>query len=390
MLLHKILSQPTAPFREQHVIACVIQELKKATIPYFLDPIGNLVIGVSSRTEYLRLTQKQTPEPLRIFIAHMDHPGFHGVQWKSNKELEVQWHGGSPTRHLEGAKVWIANQMGWFGSGEMNTIQLHPSGKALSSARVRLTEKVTPQFSKSSILPDSLFGGFRFRSPVWTEGDLIYTKAADDLVGVFAILSVALDHYASRKRKYPFPFLGLLTRAEEVGFIGAMSHFELGWLKKSKRLLLCISIETSRTLAGAEIGKGVVVRLGDKFTVFDPGALRVFSDIAESILPGQHQRRIMDGGTCEATATTIYGLPSIGISVPLGNYHNQSLEGGPDSTAALGPAPEFVHSQDLIGLIQLCHALLKPQLPWTNPWKNKVKELKKNLLYYRPFLRSGI
>ena len=45
----------------------------------------------------------------------------------------------------------------------------------------------------------------------------------------------------------------------------------------------------------------------------------------------------MDGGTCEATTATVYGYPCVGISVPLGNYHNQCFEGGPDSRGPLGP-----------------------------------------------------
>ena len=37
----------------------------------------------------------------------------------------------------------------------------------------------------------------------------------------------------------------------------------------------------------------------------------------------------MDGGACEATAALASGIPAIGISVPLGNYHNESFEGAP-------------------------------------------------------------
>src|SRR5688572_6593219 len=125
-LLHEILSQPTAPFREGHVIARITRELDSAAIPYFSDPIGNLILGVSSQKEYFRLIREVSREPLRIFIAHMDHPGFHGVQWKSDNELEVHWHGGSPTLHLEQSKVWIADKKGWIGSGTIQEATLLP------------------------------------------------------------------------------------------------------------------------------------------------------------------------------------------------------------------------------------------------------------------------
>lgn len=383
-LLLSILSQPSAPFREGHVIARISKALDEARVPYFADPIGNLVLGASGQKSYLAMLREKTSEPLRIFIAHMDHPGFHGTAWKSATALEVKWHGGSPTQLIEGAKVWLADRSRALGYGKFSSVEMIPSGRAIKSGTI------TVAASLKTMNPDAtkVYGGFGFREPVWQEDELLYTKAADDLVGSFAIVSLAIEHFKNRKKKAP-PFLGLLTRAEEVGFIGAIGHFELGWLDGARRPILGVSLETSRTLPGADIGKGPVVRLGDRTTVFDPGALRVFSELARTVLPDLHQRRIMDGGTCEATAATAYGLPCVGISVPLGNYHNQSFEGGPDSAGPNGPAPEFVHLQDVAGLLELCRGLLMPKLPWATAWHPKLKEFRKELKGYRGLLRSG-
>lgn len=384
-LLHSVLSQPTAPFREHHVIKTICREFDASCVPYFFDPIGNLVIGASSQKEYFSLLRKSQTEPLRIFIAHLDHPGFHGVRWKSPRELEIQWHGGSPTQHLEGASVWLATAKGWAGQGNLIEAKITPSGRSIQTATIQVGEDFRSHYSKAN----ELYGGFHFRAPVWKEGDLIFTKAADDLVGVFAIAALALDTFGKKSRKSPPPFIGLLTRAEEVGFIGAIGHFELGWLQKARRKILCVSLETSRALPLAEIGKGPVVRLGDRTTVFNPEALHILSLLAQKELPESHQRRIMDGGSCEATAASAYGFPAIGISVPLGNYHNQSIEGGPDSRGPLGPAPEFVHTEDVAGLLKLCHALCKPGYQWRDPWHDKRKDFKKELVKYRSLLRSG-
>ncbi len=384
-LLHRILTQPTSPFREARVIATILDILKSESVPHFVDPVGNIIIGVSSEIEYLDLVQMPSTEPVRVFIAHMDHPGFHGVQWKSPTELAIQWHGGSPTQHLEGAKVWLSDRTGWSTEGKMSQACLHPSGRAIDSALIILEDS---EVSQKLTDPTQIYGGFGFRSPWWQEGELIYTKAADDLVGSFAVVSLAIDLW--KVKSNPPPFIGLLTRAEEVGFIGAIGHFELNWLQRAKRPVLCVSLEASRTLPGAEMGKGPVVRLGDKFTVFDSGALKIFSELAQTRLPDQHQKRIMDGGTCEASAATVYGFPSIGISVPLGNYHNQSFEGGPDSAPRLGPAPEFVHRQDIVGLIQLCHSLMTPSLNWKNPWQKKLEEFRREFNGYKPLLDSGL
>lgn len=381
-LLTELLTQPTAPFREEHVIVVAQRVLEQAGIPFFSDPVGNIVVGCASRADYHRLVREKSGEPLRLLIAHMDHPGFHGVRWMSDTRLKVKWHGGSPVRHLTGSRVWLATAQGHWGEGKLSRARLIKSKHAIDTAEVRVNGAGDGARSKA----DTLHGGFRFRAPVWRAGKKIYAKAADDLVGVFAILSTALDlHKRNRGKKSP-PFFGLLTRAEEVGFIGAIGHFELGWLSGARRPVIAVSLETSRTLPGALIGKGPVVRLGDRRTVFHPGYLKILTDLAQDVLPAKHQRRTMDGGSCEATAAITYGLPAIGLSVPLGNYHNEGFEGGPDCRASRGPAPEFVHLDDIEGLLKLCRALMQNGLPWNKPWETQRRLMHRRLSEYRRLL----
>jgi endoglucanase len=128
--------------------------------------------------------------------------------------------------------------------------------------------------------------------------------------------------------------------------------------------------------------------------VFDAAYLRVLTDVAEQVLPGRHQRRIMDGGTCEAAAATAWGLPAIGISVPLGNYHNEHFaavgRSGQTRPAATGaPAPEYVHLDDIDGLLKLCRGLLRPGLDWQDPWRVQRHRLRQNRRRYQSLLRPG-
>lgn len=371
--LMTLLSQPTAPFREHLVVDTVLMALTRAGVPCFEDPGGNIVVGVGSKKEYAQLLRERSDEPVRFFIAHMDHPGFHGVEWISPRRLRIKWHGGSPVQHLNGAKVWLANAQGVVGEGTLAQPKLLASKHALDTAEVRL--------SGLSDKAASLFGGFAFRAPVWQQGNKIYTKAADDLVGVFCIVALAQTLFA--KKPLRVPFLGLLTRAEEVGFVGAIGHLDLGWIHQARRPVIAVSLEASRTLPGAIVGKGPVVRLGDRRTVFNADGLRVLTDIADKVLPSQYQRRIMDGGTCEGTATTAYGIPTIALSIPLGNYHNQGFEGGPDCIYPQGPAPEFVHTVDIAGQLKLCKAIMEKGLPWQDPWAQQRKALRKNYQHYR-------
>lgn len=379
-LLTALLSTPTAPFREQQVIDFVTDVLERAGVPYFQDPIGNLVVGVASAHAYRRRLQKTGGEPMRLFIAHMDHPGFHGVTWRTPNQLAVKWHGGSPIKHLNGCGVWLASVDGWIGQGRLVKTKLLPNKHAIDRAEVMLTTK------GEHPLADEIYGGFRFRAPVWRQGRRLYTQAADDLVGVFAIVATALDLFNKPRARHAPPFVGLLTRAEEVGFVGAIGHFKLGWLDAARRPVVALSLETSRTLPKALIGHGPVVRLGDRRTVFHADYLEVLSELAQRALPRTHQRRIMDGGSCEATAATAFGLAAIGLSVPLGNYHNEGFDGGQDCRAPRGPAPEFVHLDDVDGLLKLCRALLQPGLNWRDPWRAQRHGLEQRLKHYRHML----
>ncbi len=385
----RLLSTPTAPYREAQVRSLLESELKRLKIPHFRDPHGNLIAGAKNRADYRKLVLKKSKEPVRFFIAHMDHPGFHGVRWHSPTELEVQWHGGSPVQHCEGAKVWIDTEEAlrhedgsWF-YGTLKDVKIADHGRAIGTAVVELSDPVLHhRYSKT---PAQLFGGFGFRAPLWNENGCFYTKAADDLVGCYAMLRAAERIFKKRGQASKTPMLALFSRAEEVGFVGAIAHLELGWLKGAKRPIIAVSLETSRTLPGAEIGKGPVVRLGDRNGVFDPTGLKVLADLAAKHLPNspetsRHQRRIMDAGSCEATAATAYGLRAIGISVPLGNYHNQGFQEGPDCRGPEGPAPEFVHENDVEGLLTLVHALMTPGLPWSDPWTELRARFKKSVI----------
>ena len=382
-LLHALLSQPTVPFRESHVIQWVTALLDQHAVPYFIDPIGNIVVGATSKTDCLRLLREPSSEPVRVFIAHMDHPGFHGVRWLTPNVLRIRWHGGSPTQLLRGSRVWLSTADGWAGEGVLRNVTLHPKGYAISTAEVQVK---AAQIATLRPGAKSLFGGFKFRKPVWKSGSKLFTQAADDLIGVFCIVATALEVFGKRGQKKRPPFMGLLTRAEEVGLVGAVGHFDLGWLQAATRPIVCVSLEASRTLPGAIVGKGPIVRLGDRRTPFDANYLQVLTELAEQILPKQHQRRLMDGGSCEGSAAMAFGLPTIALAVPRGNYHNQGREGGPDCRGPLGPAPEFVHLDDVEGQRKLCVALMQSKLPWRNPWQKVKARLQQNFADYRKHL----
>jgi putative aminopeptidase FrvX len=222
------------------------------------------------------------------FVAHMDHPG-----WRLQPKKEFL--GGVPADLLEKGKI---RSFGDFGMWD---------------------------------LPELV-----------VEGDRLYSRACDDLVGCSAIVGILNSLEESRSLA---PLLGIFTRAEEVGFIGAIELVKAGRLDPD---LTVISLETSAERPPARIGAGPIIRVGDRTSIFDSDVTAFLVETAKS-RQLTHQRCLMDGGTCEATAFQLYGYRSAALSIALGNYHNCT----PDSRIDA----EYVDIRDLEGLIDLCVAI---------------------------------
>jgi endoglucanase len=175
------------------------------------------------------------------------------------------------------------------------------------------------------------------------EDGRIHSRACDDLIGCAAIVALFHDLAESDAEATVY---GLFTRAEEVGFIGAIQ------LAKSKRVpqdVTIVSLECSseKSPGAGRMGAGVIVRVGDKTSIFDDtataGLVRAATDAKLT-----YQRCLMSGGTCEATAYQLYGYRTAALCVALGNYHNC----GPDTTIAA----EFVAVDDVAGMVALMRA----------------------------------
>jgi len=220
------------------------------------------------------------------FAAHMDHPGYVGAEFLGGVP-EVYRKKNPPTRDFGPFAMW-----------DLPAFELHE--------------------------------------------DLIYSRACDDLIGCASILAMFQE---LERTGAETSCLGLFTRAEEVGFVGAIQLAKTGRISKDVAI---VSLETSSERGGpVKMGDGVIVRVGDRTSIFDTSATALLVTLAnEATLP--MQRALMQGGTCEATAYQLYGYRTAGLCVALGNYHNC----GPDEMIAT----EYVSLKDVLGMAQLCVA----------------------------------
>ena len=171
----------------------------------------------------------------------------------------------------------------------------------------------------------------------------VYGRACDDLIGVASILATLIELKRAAARVH---VLGVISRAEEVGYQGALAVADAGVLPKNS---FVVSLETSKEMPPVKMGQGMILRVGDRSSIFDSTGTRYLAEIAGDLQKRDpkflFQRALMSGGTCEATAYQEFGYQCAGVCVALGNYHNC---GPRDRIAA-----EYVSVADACGMIAL-------------------------------------
>ena len=314
---------PTASGREQAVVAWVQSWADRRGFRIRPDEAGNVLI---------RSRQRSRRQPV-VAVAHMDHPALVVLEADA-RNATAELRGGVLAAYLEGVRLEVVTSAGSV-PGKVIEFDAE-AGRALIAVR-----GATPgDIARWHFAPDRL--GFR-------DGRLA-ARACDDLAGAAASL-VALDLAADRGIHH---LSVLLTRAEEVGFIGAIAAAKLGTIPDGARVL---SIECSPASADAPLGAGPVVRVGDAASIFSADLTnRVSTLMRASGLP--HQRKLMAGGSCEATALTALGINATGLSLPLANHHNMvDVAGVRAGQRKARLAPEEIDMSDFAGLIDLLIAV---------------------------------
>lgn len=318
-LAERIASVPTVSYHEHAVLARIREECDRIGVAHASDRSGNLI------ARYRGPRARGRPVALS---SHTDHPGL--VILKSEgRRATARWIGGVLPRYFPRARVRVETAQGPV-RGVVEAMEIGENGRVVHVG-LRLARDV----------PAGSIGGWDL-IPFRRDGETLLTKSADDLFGCAAQLALLGD--LARERP-PLEVWAIFTRAEEDGLFGAIALAEDRSLPAEVAVVV---LETSKELPCGRIGRGPVVRVGDRRSVFDPGVSQILQGAAEDLAkaePGfRYQRGLMDGGVCEATVYQAFGYASGGLALPLGNYHNM----GPTRIGE-----EFVHVEDLYNLARL-------------------------------------
>ncbi|MGB9625175.1 MAG: M20/M25/M40 family metallo-hydrolase, partial [Phycisphaerae bacterium] len=283
----------------------------------------------------------------------------------------AKWHGGVRPEYFAGAPVRFFDGGKWV-RGRVVRVDRGPDGKA---PRVSHVEAALAQ-----PVPPGAVGMWDLDGPVVRRGRL-FARGCDDVAGVAATLA-CLDELIRHHSEASLHVL--LTRAEEVGFVGAIAACRNRTIPANA---VVISIECSAELPGARMGDGPILRVGDLATTFSPAATGWCRAVAERLAasgrPFVFQRKLMDGGTCEATVYGEFGYAATGLCIALGNYHNM------DRTRRR-LAPEYIDLADWEGLVRWFVALATTDLPWDSAAAGLRERLGKLERTYRQDLEAGL
>lgn len=359
--LMELTAIPTAAGQEWRVIAWVEHwASKQKGITLNRDPFGNLI---------LKQTKRSAKKPIYI-TAHLDHPAFVVRKQIDEQHLEMEFRGGVHNAYFVGATIEVFDNEGNGYSGKILSLDIKAS--PFKRVVVKLNKNVAGILIKNDI------ARWKFPAPVVKKG-LLHAPACDDLAGVAAALS-ALDKI---KNIAGLGHVGvLLTRAEEIGFVGAIAAAKNKSIPKTSRLLC---LETSRSFPESPIGGGPILRVGDKTSVFGPELTNAASTIMNTQKKFTWQRKLMPGGTCESTAFCEYGYVSTCLCLALGNYHNmKDVDGVLQKKKSAKVAPEVISVDDYHGLISMlaiiCRNLDSPKSAvFRQGLESRLKKYKKLL-----------
>lgn len=344
-LAKKIMDTPTAPFYEKLVSEKILETIERIdNLSAQYDRFGNLIVNY--------IPPAGTSDEIRpiVGVAHMDHPGLEITEVRGNLVV-ANFNGYVSPEYLLGANVVIQTKTGAV-KGKITDIEYakeQPSAKPEDQAEAepQLVLFAAPRGRSVESLALSVegevepgdYGHFDF--PLYKQnGDVIRALAADDLAGCSTVLATLLSLSAEKPATR---FAGVFTRCEEAGFIGAMAMVKEKMLPENG---LMISVESSSYKAGAKIGGGPVIRLGDRLSLFDLPLINLMRRAAANLTRMSDmfkcQQLMMDRGTCEGTVFSAFGWRTAGIAIPLGNYHNMN-----DDPNDPHLRPEYVNADDL-------------------------------------------
>src|ERR1041385_6510477 len=274
-ILRAVVDLPTAPFQESAVIQYIRRfGALRPALSLKSDRFGNLLLRYQPARRAIRMRR-----PI-LFAAHMDHPGFVAARMIDARRCQADFRGWVQASYFPGERIRFFSGGRWVRGKIEKVLQKKEkrASRALASAR-SFRDQEPPQgviaICAAPVAPGS--PGMWDFPDAQIRGNRLFARACDDLAGLAAVLC-AIDQLCREKSRVPF--MAFFTRAEEVGFGGALAAVEARTVPRSA---VVVAVECSKAITGVAHGGGPVLRVGDKASVFTPAATAYCQVVAEEL-----------------------------------------------------------------------------------------------------------
>lgn len=346
--LRDLTQVPTAAGREARVIRWIERWVaSRPGVVLTPDEVGNLTLSRAGQKPGL---------PVVYFTAHMDHPAFVVERLVAPGVVQLSFRGGVMADYFKSARVRVYDEDDRSVTGTLT---------GTTDAGGPFTHYLCELDASKIALRVGDVGVWALPPAEVIDGNM-HTQACDDLAAAAAALAafdVLLTLPATQDVRL------LFTRAEEIGFIGAIAAVRRGTIPRGAKVL---ALENSRSFEDSPIGGGPIVRVGDRLSIFTPRLTDAVAKRAEQIAGGpaqalaqqkqgdlpawKWQRKLMSGGACEASVFCDAGFECMCICLPLGNYHNMgdltAVQAGTNARPATIER-EYISVRDYEGLVDL-------------------------------------
>ena len=327
----RLLSQPTSPGRESWVQQEVHRLTTYHSIASFQDGFGNIWLNAASFNDVKAADM--------VLSSHMDHPGLSVNSFFEDSRLvhaDCKWLGGGPKLNV-GQKVKLFSNVAYslVLNGSIVTSSIKDGNPDNVLVEIEGIQNITPEFLHSF----GPWGGYLVYpnkpESIAKTSSTVSAHALDDLAGAAIIIS-ALQSVGHTH------VVGLLTRSEESGLVGAHQEASSKILKQGCKI---VTVEAAKATDDVSFGSGVVIRKGDVEAAYDLDLYKELVSIAKQSKCNYQAQRKAKGAT-DAAAFKHARVKIGGIGAIVKNYH--------DEVGLAKLAPEKMSTKD----VEAMHALV--------------------------------
>ena len=301
---------------EEAVLAFIRERIAPMADDITVDQMGNLIALRTAAGE---------PRGTLMLAAHMDEVGFMITRIEESGFLRFTTVGGIDPRVLPGRHVVLENGVrGVIGCKPIHLQEKKDRTRSIPQKDLYIDIGARDKAAAEAQTELGAFATFDMEAFVLGGGKKLCGKALDDRAGCALLMELLADLHGQDLR-FDYDIAFCFTVREEVGLSGA--GVVASYLKPEKAIVL----ETTAVADIAEVseeqtvawqGKGGVLSLADRSTIYDEDMLRLALAIGESAqIPVQVKRYLSGGNDAGGIHRSGVGVKCLALSLPTRYLH---------------------------------------------------------------------